>query len=197
MSNREERREKERMLKREMRKAVPSLPVLLARLKEKDLLTAIFFIFSRAGCDQAADTIRTSFKGVYSRDPTVEIDFDDDASQPRRNGKKKGKTPKQKSEGTFEDGNGRTFRMSSDNISDDTFISLMEEKQASDDDFSFVEDSPLSSENWKFYSIAGLLNSKEVRIVAGRVGQFNEENPEIAFTDEVIEQFLFGVGSRK
>jgi superfamily II RNA helicase len=49
MSNREERKERDRMLKREMRKSVPSLPVLLERLKEKDLLPAIFFIFSRAG----------------------------------------------------------------------------------------------------------------------------------------------------
>jgi hypothetical protein len=37
MSAREERKEKERLMKNEMRKAVPSLPILLTRLKEKNL----------------------------------------------------------------------------------------------------------------------------------------------------------------
>ena len=37
MSAREERREKERLMKSEMRKAVPSLPILLMRLNEKNL----------------------------------------------------------------------------------------------------------------------------------------------------------------
>ena len=50
----------------------PSLPILLTRLNDKKLLPAIFFIFSRAGCDQAAETISNSFKGP--RDPTVDID---------------------------------------------------------------------------------------------------------------------------
>ena len=76
MTAREEQKERERLLKSEMRKAVPSLPILLTRLKEKRLLPAIFFIFSRAGCDQAAQTIATKFKGP--RDPTQDIfDFDD------------------------------------------------------------------------------------------------------------------------
>lgn len=57
VSSREERKEKERLLRREMRKSVPSLHILLSRLNEQDLLPAIFFIFSRAGCDQAADAI--------------------------------------------------------------------------------------------------------------------------------------------
>jgi superfamily II RNA helicase len=85
--------------------------------------------------------------------------------------------------------------MSSDNINEDTFMSLMGEKQATLDDIKFVPDSPLSSENWNFYSTAGLLEYEQVQTVAGRIAHFNEENSEIAFTDEVIEQFLFGVGS--
>lgn len=192
MSNREERKERDRMLKREMRKSVPSLPVLLERLKEKDLLPAIFFIFSRAGCEQAANTVRTAFKGP--RDPTRDIDVEEEFDRKQAKEKKGRKRKSGKTE-LFEDGNGRTFRMSSDNINEDTFMSLMGEKQAALDDIKFVPDSPLSSENWKFYSTAGLLEYEQVQTVAGRVAHFNEENSEIAFTDEVIEQFLFGVGS--
>jgi hypothetical protein len=46
MSARDERRDRERLLRSEMRKPVPSLPVLLKRLEQKDLLPAVFFIFS-------------------------------------------------------------------------------------------------------------------------------------------------------
>jgi hypothetical protein len=192
MSNREERKERDRMLKREMRKSVPSLPVLLERLNEKDLLPAIFFIFSRAGCEQAANTVRTAFKGP--RDPTRDIDVEEEFDRKKAKVKK---GPKRKSGKTelFEDGNGRTFRMSSDNVNEDTFMSLMGEKQAALDDIAFIPDSPLSSENWNFYSTAGLLEYEQVQTVAGRVAHFNEENSEIAFTDEQIEQFLFGVGA--
>lgn len=192
MSNREERRERDRILKREMRKAVPSLPVLLERLNEKDLLPAIFFIFSRAGCEQAANTVRTAFKGP--RDPTRDIDVDKDFDR-KKAAEKKVKKRKSGSKTLFEDGNGRTFRMSSDNVDEDTFMSLMGEKQATLGDMKFIPGSPLSSDNWNFYSTAGLLEYEQVKTVAGRVAHFNEENPEIAFTDEVVEQFLFGVGS--
>ena len=67
MSARDERRERERLLRSEMRKAVPSLPVLLKRLEQKDLLPAIFFIFSRAGCDEAAETVCEFMGLVFSR----------------------------------------------------------------------------------------------------------------------------------
>jgi replicative superfamily II helicase len=189
MSNREVRREKERLLKREMRKSVPSLPVLLERLREKDLLPAIFFIFSRAGCDQAANTIRTAYKGP--RDPTVDINFDEPFEKRKKKGKNKARKGK---DGLVEDGNGRVFR-TSDNIDEDTFISLMEGEKAALADSDFIPGSPLSSENWNFYSTAGLLDYEEVRYVAGRVAQFNNGNPEIAFTDDQVENFLFGVGS--
>jgi hypothetical protein len=43
LSPRDERRERERLLKNEMRKSVPSLSALLNRLQQKDLLPAIFF----------------------------------------------------------------------------------------------------------------------------------------------------------
>jgi len=53
----------------------------------------------------------------------------------------------------------------------------------------------LSSDNWDFYANAGLLRRSEVEEVAARVAYFNENNEEIAFTDEEVEHFLFGVGS--
>mmetsp|Transcript_39629 Transcript_39629/g.95767 ORF Transcript_39629/g.95767 Transcript_39629/m.95767 type:complete len:1289 (-) Transcript_39629:69-3935(-) len=194
-SNREERRERDRLLKREMRKSVPSLPVMLERLKEKDLLPAIFFIFSRAGCDAAADSIRSAYKGP--RDPFREIDFDAEEQDFNVKKKNKKKIAKKKAseDGFVEDGDGRRFRMSSDNINEDTFISLMEERQADISEDDLVSASPLRNENWNFYSTSGLLTSKEVETVARRVAQFNDENEEIAFTENVIEQFLFGVGS--
>lgn len=195
MSSREVKREKERVMRREMRKAVPSLPILLLRLKEKDLLPAIFFIFSRAGCDQAAETIANGFKGP--RDPNIDVDFDEDHEESRRQGPKNGprqRGGKRKSGGRVEDDQGRSFRLSSNYVDEDVFNSVIETRKVFEDDGGFITGSPLDSHNWKFYSTAGLLDYDEVREVAGRISQFNEENPEIAFTDEVIEQLLFGVG---
>jgi superfamily II RNA helicase len=196
-SSREEKKEKERLLRREMRKSVPSLPVLLARLKEQDLLPAIFFIFSRAGCDQAADSIRSSFTGPI--DPTMEVDFEDGflgGSQPKKKKKWSRNKGKRDNEKLFQDKKGRSFRPGSNNVDEDIFNSLLDSRQAAlDDEMDFVSGSPLSPENWKFYSIAGLLTNEQVKEVANRLARFNDENPEIAFPDNVLEQFLFGVGS--
>jgi hypothetical protein len=199
LNPREERKERERLLKREMRKAVPSLPILLIRLKEKRLLPAIFFIFSRAGCDQAAQTMANTFKGP--RDSTRNVDVDDDFEEDGIRKAAKQKKPRQRGMRKSEDGrlvedsDGRAFRVSSNYVSEDVFSSVLEGSTLSRDEGDFGEGSPLSSENWKFYSTAGLLTAEEVRTVASRVAQFNEENPEIAFEDEIIEQMLFGVGS--
>ena len=198
LSSREEKKEKERLLRREMRKSVPSLPVLLARLKEQDLLPAIFFIFSRAGCDQAADAIRISFKGP--RDPTMEIYFEDGFEEGFDNRPKKSNTrsrSKRKQENErFQDKKGRTFRSGSNNFDEDIFNSLLDtRREAMDEDIQFVSGTPLSPENWKFYSVAGLLTFDQVKEVATRLKRFNEENPEIAFTKEVVEHMLFGIGS--
>jgi superfamily II RNA helicase len=194
MSPREIRREKERIMRREMRKAVPSLPILLLRLKEMNLLPAIFFIFSRAGCDQAAETVSNSFKGP--RDPNVDIDFDIDFEDDGR--RKENKGPRQRSKkrggGRVEDEQGRSFRLSSNYVDEDVFNSVMESNKVFGEEGEGISGSPLASSNWKFYSSAGLLDFEAVREVAGRVNQFNEENPEIAFSDEVAEQLLFGVG---
>ena len=45
LSKREERRERDRLLRREMRKDVTSLQLLIKRMEHKQLLTAIVFIF--------------------------------------------------------------------------------------------------------------------------------------------------------
>jgi superfamily II RNA helicase len=193
LSSREARREKERIMRKEMRKAVPSLPILLTRLKEKNLLPAIFFIFSRAGCDQAAETISNSFKGP--RDPNIDIDFDEDFDNNQQKKKKKSRQrARQRQRGMVEDEQGRSFRLSSNYVDEDVFNSVMEADKLFRNDDDILSGSPLSSSNWKFFSSAGLLEYDQVRDVAGRVDQFNDENPEIAFSDDVAEQFLFGVG---
>jgi superfamily II RNA helicase len=197
MSARDERKERERLLKSEMRKAVPSLPILLTRLKEKNLLPAIFFIFSRAGCDNAAQTIANTYKGP--RDPTRGDVIDEDSMEQE---KKKSKSNQRGIKRRAESGNlvkdesGRTFRLDSNYVSEDVFNSVLDGSVFTGDGDEFMQDSsPLSSEKWEFYSTAGLLSADEVKIVASRIAQFNEDNYEIAFTDEVIEQYLFGVGS--
>ncbi|KAG7349055.1 DNA helicase [Nitzschia inconspicua] len=195
LSSRELRREKERIMRREMRKAVPSLPILLARLNEKNLLPAIFFIFSRAGCDQAAETISSSFKGP--RDPNVDVNFDeefeeDDQQQWKRASRQRG--AKRKKDGRVEDEQGRTFRLSSNYVGEDVFNSVMGSEKVFGVEGEFLSGSPLESSNWKYFSTAGLLDYEAVREVAGRINQFNEENPEIAFTDDVTEQLMFGIG---
>ncbi|KAL3923456.1 MAG: hypothetical protein SGILL_001646 [Bacillariaceae sp.] len=193
MSSREARREKERIMRKEMRKAVPSLPILVMRLKEKGFLPAICFIFSRAGCDQAAETVSNSFKGP--RDPTIDIDFDEDLlGNSNKKQKKSRQRARKRTGGMVEDDQGRSFRLSSNYVDEDVFTSVMEDDKVFRDEDDILSGSPLSSSNWKFYSSAGLLNYDEARDVAGRVDQFNEENPEIAFSDDVAEQLLLGVG---
>jgi superfamily II RNA helicase len=193
MSAREEERERDRLLKREMRKAVPSLPILLSRLNEKRLLPAIWFIFSRAGCDQAAQAIVNNFKGP--RDVTKDIDLNDFEDQPAKKPKTRQRGMRNE-EGDIlvEDDKGRTFRLSSNYVSEDVFNSALDGSSSRKDE-DFEEGSPLSSKNWHYYSTAGLLTADEVRLVASRLANFNEENSEIAFNIETMERYLFGVGS--
>lgn len=199
-SSRVTRKEVERLTKKEMRKAVPSLTILLTRLKEKNLLPAIFFIFSRAGCDQTAETISNAFKGP--QDPNFDLDFLNDLKKPpkkkttfkRKSTREKKKTAGKVDNDILKDNQGRSFRLSSNNVDENAFNSVINANGVfAENDFS-ISGSPLSSENWKSYSSNGLLNFDEVKEVAGRVAQFNEENPEIAFPDDNIEQLLFGLG---
>ena len=51
---------------------IPEMPDLVLRLKVADLLPAIWFIFSRAGCDTAATTLlQTGIKLVNDRDRAI------------------------------------------------------------------------------------------------------------------------------
>lgn len=194
MTRREEQKERERLLKNEMRRAVPSLPAVLSRLKQKNLLPAIFFIFSRAGCDNAARSVYQHMKGPD--DPTrllqselVELGIVEE----RRDGSRRGKAKYRNDNGVVRDSDGRTFRETSSFLSEDTLEALENVTPLADDEFD--DATPLSPKNWDFYSKAGLLTYAEVRNVASRVSRFNDENPEIAFDDETTEQYLFGCGS--
>ena len=209
LSPREERKERDRLLKKEMRRAVPSLSAIVQRLQAKDLLPAIFFIFSRAGCDEAARTLYRQRKGPR-HDPNrllpqeleefqqrleEEEEEEQQEKSPKRKTRKRGK--RWGSKDFVEDKDGRTFRSTSNYISEDLLQSMYDEPDDSldEDDFEEYSSSPLSSDNWDFYSRAGLLNYKQVKEVAARIQKFNRDNPEIAFDDEIIEQYLFGVGS--
>lgn len=205
-SSRETRKERERLTRKEMRKAVPSLTILLTRLKEKNLLPAIFFIFSRAGCDQTAETICSAFKGL--QDKNFDLDFQDNFK--KSSGKKKSlqrkSARKQKGGGKtadkedidnndiLKDSQGRSFRLSSNNMDESVFNSVLDANSVFSEKDLSLSGSPLASENWEFYSATGLLNGDEVKEVAGRLSEFNDENPEIAFPDNIIEQLLFGLG---
>ena len=199
MSSREERKERERLLKKELRRSVPSLPALVSRLDHKHLLPAIFFIFSRAGCDDAARTLYQTMKGP--RDPSrlirEEVDeMRDDKTTSRDTGSKRKSRQRGRPGGeTIVDMSGRTFRSSNNYISEDMLMSLYEPVDVIQERDRFDEYSPLSSENWDFYASSGLLSFEQVREVAARAARFNDENSEIAFDEEIVEQFLFGVGS--
>jgi superfamily II RNA helicase len=198
MSPRDERRKREQLLRSEMRKAVPSLPVLLKRLEQKNLLPAIFFIFSRVGCEEAAETVCNFMSGprdVFDCD--VNGDDNDEKSPPQRKRKTRQRANRrpQKNGDMLEDSQGRSFRKGSNYISDDMLVSVFEQEITKRGTESYKNDSPLSSDNWDFYSNAGLLRRSEVEEVAGRVAAFNENNEEIAFSDAEVERFLFGVGS--
>ena len=204
LSPKEENRERERLLKNEMRRAVPSLFSILNRLRQKDLLPAIFFIFSRAGCDEAARTLHNYMKGPrdFNRrsDDEIESDSEDEIEgspgivHPRR--KRKSRQRGRRRGELLEDSDGRTFRSGSNYVDEELLASIFEDDgELLDEDAVLDESSPLSSQNWKYYAEAGLLDYKQVREVASRISSFNEQNDEIAFDDEIIEQYLFGVGS--
>lgn len=201
MSARDERRERERLLRSEMRKAVPSLPVLLKRLEQKDMLPAIFFIFSRAGCDEAAETVCQFMKGprdIFKSDVVDDIideadENDGNRVRKKRKSRQRGRR-RSENKNILQDEDGRSFRRGRDIVSDDVLASVFEQEITKRGADSYKSGSPLSSENWHFYANAGLLCYSEVEEVAARVANFNEKNEEIAFSEDEVEHFLFGVG---
>jgi superfamily II RNA helicase len=194
LSAKEERRERERLLKREMRKEVPSLSTLVRRLSQTDRLPAILFIFSRAGCDMAAQEISQQFMG-----PIIDIFDDKDVDDEYNEGvefrrRKSGRIQPSKPLNRLEDKRGRNFRRGG-NYVDDESLEAMLDFTFSKNDIMFDDSLPLKSDNWQFYASAGLLNFGEVKEVAFRVSSFNSENKEIAFEEGQMEQFLLGIGS--
>ena len=196
MSARDERRERERLLRSEMRKAVPSLPVLLKRLEQKDLLPAIFFIFSRAGCDEAAETVCEFMKGprdILKSDVDDADENDGNRTRRKRKSRQRGRR-RPENKDVLQDEEGRSFRRGSNIVSDDVLASVFEQEITKRKADNYQSGSPLSPENWDFYANAGLLCYSEVEEVAARVANFNEKNEEITFSEDEVEHFLFGVG---
>ena len=199
MSARDEKRERERMLKQELRRSVPSLPVLLKRLDQKDLLPAIFFLFSRAGCDEAARNACNFMRGP-TRDMSVDSPtdpFDDDQPRKKRKSRRRGRRRDDgdsPGDDLVQDAKGRMFRLSNNYVSDDVLEASINEIFEDDGD-SLNEEDPLNNDNFQIYARSGLLSYKEVETVAAKIETFNEENPEIAFPEGIMMQYLFGVGS--
>lgn len=195
LSPREERREKERLLKQEMRRAVPSISALVQRLQQKDLLPAIVFLFSRNGCDQAATSLYQYFKGPRDRllDDNFSMDDEDESLNNNRRSFPTRSRSQKKKQNVLQDKLGRNFRPKSDYLSESMLSDIFD--AGIDDSISFDPTSPLSKDNWNYYATAGLLKQEQVEKVTMRLQIFNAENPEIALDTEICEQFLFGIGS--
>ena len=202
LSPREERRERDRLLRNEMKKSVPSLSLLLKRLEQRDLLPAIMFLFSRAGCDTAASTVCRRMSGPPDPNRLLEDDFDDDdtdnnngSQKPKRKTRQRSQRYQDRKNGLIGDSDGRSFRKGSNYVDDDVLESVLDGPSRSNGNVVIEAGSPLSSENWAYYSKAGLLSYDQIQEVASRVAAFNKDNAEIAFDQDVAQQFLFGVGA--
>jgi superfamily II RNA helicase len=193
MSAREEKRERDRLLKSEMRKSVPSLHFLLRKLNQRSLLPAIFFIFSRAGCDTAAEQICQNMR-------KEEKVFDNKGEITRRNSRQRGDSErrqrnKSEEKAILEDNNGRRFRPNSNYISEDSMSSILDSADSMSQEELMKELNPLEAQNFEGYANRGFLTCQQVREVAARAKSFNSDNEEIKFSDNVIDQMLHGVGS--
>ena len=211
ISAREQRKMKENMLKAELRKSVPSIATILRRLEEKDLLPAIFFIFSRKGCDNAAEILcenlktKAEEKSNSKRRPAVQRNNDRRGKMIKGKGRGRGRRsndndwevngdelPMVLDDGMFEDEEGRRFRadLLDQLLSDDFDSSTVKVRAVGVEDDSF-----LSETNLQYYADIGLLSFDETKEVAARLLSFNTQNPEIAFGDSTVETLLCGIGS--
>ncbi|CAB9499189.1 viralicidic activity 2-like 2 [Seminavis robusta] len=199
MSPRDEKRERERLLKQELRRSVPSLAVLLKRLHQKNLLPAIFFLFSRAGCDEAARNVCNFMRGPVG-DSINDLEDTTNRPQRKRQSRQRGsrRNDNDNNRQSFgnnnlaQDANGRMFRLNGDFVSDDVLEASINDILKEDD---IDEEDPLSKDNFKLYAKAGLLSYEQVETVAAKIEAFNQENEEIAFPNGIMMQYLFGVGS--
>ena len=202
ISAREQRKMKENMLKQELRKAVPSIATLIEHLQDNGLLPAIFFIFSRKGCDNAAEVLCDIFKTRQEEKTEKALKKKQRKKKlPTRKGR--GRGSRRPSDGILnedefamlQDEDGRSFRADLvDQLLSDEFDAAFNDDNV-DSSAGVKDDSFLSERNLRYYSEIGLLGYEDVKKVALRVIAFNEGNPEIAFDDAVVEQLLCGIGS--
>ena len=153
---------KENMLKAELRKSVPSIATMLRRLENKDLLPAIFFIFSRKGCDNAAEILcenlkQSAEKRVSDRRPVLNSKSKKGGKIMKGKGRGRGRRHSNNNEwdlnedelAMVQDEDGRNFRADLlDQILADEFDSSMGEDSAvgvGDDEF-------LSDANIEYYA---------------------------------------------
>ena len=189
MNPRRQMKERERLLKIEMRKAVPSLHFTLRKLVQRDLVPAIFFIFSRARCDEAAANICLQMrKGEKVKKDGRSPQYK--SGKGRQRSARKQDAAEQDSS-ILQDNSGRSFRTNSKFVTEETVSSIFDSADISMDDIS----NPLEESNLSGYADRGLLTYTQVKEVATRIKAFNRENEEIKFTDESIDRLLHGVFS--
>ncbi len=204
ISAREQRKMKENFLKAELRKSVPSIAALLRSLEKRDMLPAIFFIFSRQGCDNAAAILSDSLKTKAeekskARRPIIDTNNDGRGKMLKWKGRGRGRrhanenSSDPNSDGDiFLDEDGRHFRADLvDQLLSDDYDTIIAREKAAEN----VDDSFLSEKKLGYYSDVGLLSIAEAGEVLFRIRAFNSGNPEIAFDDATAEQLLFGIGS--
>eukprot|EP00559_Dactyliosolen_fragilissimus_P008276 CAMPEP_0184859424 /NCGR_PEP_ID=MMETSP0580-20130426/4425_1 /TAXON_ID=1118495 /ORGANISM="Dactyliosolen fragilissimus" /LENGTH=1354 /DNA_ID=CAMNT_0027356049 /DNA_START=127 /DNA_END=4188 /DNA_ORIENTATION=+ len=205
ISGREERKERERLLRQEMRKEVPSIQYVLRNLQYKKLLPAIFFIFSRAGCDEAAKTVCDSMLMSSSKKRGFEKRYivDTPDTKKKKKSRSRGKKTKFEDEDEFDypytakDMDGRSFRKNSEYLSESAMSAIIDGFFPGDDEYSDfdIDEEFGTEESFKFLSEKGLLTLHEVKEVSARISVFNEENEEIQFDNSTMNRFLCGVGS--
>jgi len=169
----EERRSKERLLKAEMRKSVPSLAFIVRRLDEQNLLPAIFFIFSRAGCDKAAQMMSKELMVPKNRINSFDNNDEEDGLEL----KKVRSDRSSRNRGVIKDAKGRSFRTNRGR-------NIREDEDENLDILQYVSGNIYQNENIRKFSRYGLLrNETIIAEVADRITLFNMENPEIPFSE--------------
>lgn len=194
MNPKQERKERERLLKAEMRKAVPSIHFTLRKLIQRDLVPAIFFIFSRAGCDEAAQHVCYHMRKASTiRQISNRNNVEERASKSGKGRQRSAKKTYAAEQDTaiLKDKTGRSFRSNSKFATEDTFSSIEADLLMED----FEISNPLEESNLWGYADRGLLDYAQVKDLAARIETFNEENEEIKFSDESIDCLLHGVFS--
>ncbi|KAL7519190.1 hypothetical protein ACHAWX_003980 [Stephanocyclus meneghinianus] len=203
MSVREQRKMKENMLKAELRKSVPSIDTLLQRLQRNNLLPAIFFIFSRKGCDNAAQILCENLKSKAQEKENNNKPVREEIKKIKKlKGKGRGRGRRQSNNDDWDlnhdelamiqDEDGRNFRADLlDQLLSDEFDAAFGKESAGEAE----DDSFLSERNLRYFAEVGLLSYVETKEVASRVLTFNAGNPEIAFDDVIVDQLLCGIGS--